>query len=64
VTVHGIETGSQEMYDELAAFIDEHRLVPLLDSVHPVENIHDAVRHLESGGHFGKIVVSVGGAQV
>ncbi len=60
VTVHGIETGSLEMHDEVAAFVDEHRLVPLLDSVHPVEQVQDALRHLESGAHFGKIVVTLG----
>jgi NADPH:quinone reductase-like Zn-dependent oxidoreductase len=60
VTVHGIETGSLEMHDEVAAFVDEHRLVPVLDSVHPVEQVQDALRHLEAGAHFGKIVVTVG----
>ena len=63
VTVHGIETGSLEMHDEVAAFVDEHRLVPVLDSVHPVEQVQDALRHLESGAHFGKIVVTVGSTQ-
>lgn len=59
VTVHGIETGSQEMYDELAAFVDDHRLVPVLDSVHPVEDVQDVLHHLERGAHFGKIVISM-----
>jgi NADPH:quinone reductase-like Zn-dependent oxidoreductase len=59
VTVHGIETGSHEMYDELAAFVDDRGLVPVLDSVHPVGKVQDALRHLEDGAQFGKIVVSL-----
>ena len=59
VTVHGIETGSHEMYDELIAFIDQHRLIPVLDSVHPAEQVREALFHLQRGAHFGKIVVSV-----
>jgi len=59
VTVHGIETGSHEMFAELAAFVDEHGIVPVLDSVHAVEDVQDALRHLERGAHFGKIAVTL-----
>ncbi|MFG2577605.1 NAD(P)-dependent alcohol dehydrogenase [Streptomyces sp. NPDC048481] len=62
VTVHGIETGSLEMLEELAAFVDEHGITPVIDSVHPAERVQDALRHLEGGGHFGKIVVTLPGA--
>jgi NADPH:quinone reductase-like Zn-dependent oxidoreductase len=59
VTVHGIETGSHEMFAELAAFVDEHGIEPILDSVHPVEDVRTALRHLERGAHFGKIAVTL-----
>ncbi|MGI5131671.1 zinc-dependent alcohol dehydrogenase family protein [Pseudonocardia sp. CA-107938] len=64
VTVHGIETGSHEMFAELAAFVDEHGIVPVLDSVHPVEDVREALRHLEHGAHFGKIAVTLPGSAV
>ncbi|MGW2621128.1 zinc-dependent alcohol dehydrogenase family protein [Streptomyces sp. NPDC001500] len=62
VTVHGIETGSLEMLEELAAFVDEHGVTPVIDSVLPAERIQEALRHLEGGRHFGKIVVTMPGA--
>lgn len=61
VTVHGIETGSLEMLEELAAFVDEHGITPVIDSVLPAERIQEALRHLEGGRHFGKIVVTMPG---
>ena len=59
VTVHGIESGSLEMLEEVAAFIDRHGITPVIDSVYPVEQIEAALRHLELGRHFGKIVVTM-----
>ncbi len=39
--------------------ITQHRLEPVIDRVFPFEESHDAFRHLESGQHFGKIVIRV-----
>ncbi|MFI5916410.1 NAD(P)-dependent alcohol dehydrogenase [Dactylosporangium sp. NPDC051541] len=57
-TLHGIETGSREMLEELVAFIDAHRVVPVIDSTHRWEDIATALRHLEAGTHLGKVVVT------
>jgi NADPH:quinone reductase-like Zn-dependent oxidoreductase len=59
VTIHGIETGSQEMYEEMADFVDNHNVSPVVDSVFSVDQLHDALRRLEQGKHFGKIVIAV-----
>lgn len=57
VQLHGVETGSRAMFEEMNAFISEHRLRPVIDRVVPFTAFPDALRHLESGAHFGKIVV-------
>jgi NADPH:quinone reductase-like Zn-dependent oxidoreductase len=57
-TLHGIETGSRDMLEQLVAFIDAHRIIPHIDSVHPWAEVPAALRRLETGGHFGKVVVS------
>ena len=59
VTIHGIETGSREMFEEMAEFIDEHGIVPVLDSTYPVDRIGEALRHLAAGKHFGKIAITI-----
>jgi NADPH:quinone reductase-like Zn-dependent oxidoreductase len=46
------------MFEELGAFIDEHRVVPVIDSTFPVDQVVDALAHLRSGRHFGKIVLT------
>jgi NADPH:quinone reductase-like Zn-dependent oxidoreductase len=35
------------------------RLKPVIDKVFSFEQARDAFRHLESGAHFGKVVVRV-----
>jgi len=58
VDLHGIETGSAQMYRDMARFIDDHRLTPVIDSVAPVTEIRAALHRLAAGGHFGKIVLT------
>lgn len=59
VSLHGIETGSAELYRDMRRLIDDKRLVPVVDSILPVADIQAALRRLASGRHFGKIVLSV-----
>lgn len=47
------------MYAEMAMFIGEHALRPVLDSTYTVDKIHEALKHLEEGLHFGKIVITM-----
>ena len=36
-----------------------HGLHPVLDRVFPFSEARDALRYMESGAHFGKIVISM-----
>jgi NADPH:quinone reductase-like Zn-dependent oxidoreductase len=58
VRLHGIETGSREMFEEMNRFIEENRLKPVIDKTFALSEIREALKHLESGRHFGKIVIS------
>jgi len=60
VTVHGIETGSQDMYRRMAGFVDDHVIVPLVDRVFDFDAAPEALRHLEQGRHLGKVVILPG----
>ena len=59
VRLHGIETGSREMFEEMNRFLEEHRLHPVVDRTFAFEDFPEALRHLESGAHFGKVVVAL-----
>lgn len=58
--VQGIFVGSVEMFEAMNRAIGLHRLRPVIDSVFPIERAAEAYRHLESGAHFGKIVIRLG----
>jgi NADPH:quinone reductase-like Zn-dependent oxidoreductase len=52
-----IAVGSREMTEDLMRAIDLHREMPVIDSHYPFSRLKDALGYLESGMHFGKIVV-------
>jgi NADPH:quinone reductase-like Zn-dependent oxidoreductase len=58
VTIHGVGTGSREMLEEMAQLIDDHGIVPVLDSIYTVDQIHEALQRPEQGEYFGKICSS------
>ncbi len=60
VRLQGIFVGSRDMFLAMNRTIAEHRLHPIVDRVFPLEAFPAALRHLESGSHFGKIVLSAG----
>jgi NADPH:quinone reductase-like Zn-dependent oxidoreductase len=57
VSVEGIETGSREMYERMAEFIDAHDIHPVIDSVSASGDVRDALHRLQAGGAFGKLVL-------
>jgi NADPH:quinone reductase-like Zn-dependent oxidoreductase len=59
VKIHGIETGSREMFEEMNAFIEQHRIKPVIDKIFEFTAVKDALRYLESSSHFGKIVIKI-----
>ena len=60
VTIHGIETGSREMFEEMNKFIEENQIKPIIDRIFEFEEFADALKYLETGKHFGKIVLRMG----
>jgi NADPH:quinone reductase-like Zn-dependent oxidoreductase len=60
VELHGIETGSAQMYRDMVRFIDEQHLMPVIDSIFPIAEIQAALRRLAAGSHLGKIVLTTG----
>ncbi|HEX8832230.1 MAG TPA: zinc-binding dehydrogenase, partial [Longimicrobium sp.] len=55
--VLGIEVGSREMFEEMNAAMATHQLRPVVDRVFGWDEVPAALRHLEAGAHFGKVVV-------
>ena len=60
--VQGIYVGSRAMFEQMNAAIAEVQLHPVVDKVFAFKQARDAFAHMQSGAHFGKIVVRVAAA--
>ena len=55
VRVQGIHVGSREMFEAMNRAIALHQLRPVVDRVFGFGEIREALKHMESGSHFGKV---------
>ncbi len=59
VSIHGIYVGSREMFLEMNRTISFQGIRPVIDRVFPFLQAREALRHLESGAHMGKVVIDI-----
>jgi NADPH:quinone reductase-like Zn-dependent oxidoreductase len=59
IRLDGIYVGSRAMFAEMLQAMQAARLRPVIDRVYAFEEAPEAFCHLESGRHFGKIVIRV-----
>jgi len=59
ICVQGIYVGSRAMFEDMNRAIALHQLHPVIDRVFEFDQAAEALSHLESGAHFGKIVIRV-----
>jgi NADPH:quinone reductase-like Zn-dependent oxidoreductase len=57
VRLQGVFVGSRVMFEDMNRAIALHRLKPVIDRVFPLAEAAAAYKHLESGAHFGKVVI-------
>jgi NADPH:quinone reductase-like Zn-dependent oxidoreductase len=58
-TVRGIYVGSRADFEAMNAFITKHSLKPVIDKTFGFEQAPDAFKYLDSGSHFGKVVIEL-----
>ena len=59
VRVQGVFVGSRAMFEDMNRLIVAKGIKPVIDRVFPFAETPAAFRHLESGSHFGKVVVKM-----
>ena len=57
-TLRGIMVGSRADHEAMNRTVAVHGLRPVIDRVFPFDKTVEAYRHLESGSHFGKVVIA------
>ena len=59
IRVHGVYVGSVAMFEDLLRALEGSRLAPVVDRVFAFAEAKAAYEYLQSGAHFGKVVVRV-----
>lgn len=57
IRLQGIFVGSKAMFEEMNVEITKNKFKPVIDRTFAFSEIKDALHYMESGAHFGKIVI-------
>jgi len=55
----GIFVDCRASFERMNRFIEAHQIRPVIHRTYPFEQLPDALRLMEAGGHFGKIVIEL-----
>ena len=58
INLLGTTMGSPADFAGMTAFVTTHRMVPIVDRVFPLAEAEAALRHMEAGAQFGKLVLT------
>ena len=56
--MHGVYVGSRQMHEELARFVRNVQLKPVVDRSFAFAEAPEAFRYFEAGKHFGKVAIT------
>ena len=59
ITILGSTMGSDRDFEKMVRFVRKHKIVPVVDTVLPLEKGNEALAVLAKGGQFGKVVLEV-----
>lgn len=59
LNIHGTTMGTEAEFEEMIRFVEEKKIVPIVDEVFQLSNAEAALRHMDSGEQFGKIVLKI-----
>ena len=59
LNVHGIYVGSRAMFEAMNRVLESQQIRPVVDRVFAFDQSKAAYEYLESGAHFGKVVLSI-----
>jgi zinc-binding alcohol dehydrogenase/oxidoreductase len=59
LVIFGSTMGTEEEFEAMTLFVEQQQLVPVLDQVLPLSEAEAALRRMDSGQQFGKIVLTM-----
>jgi NADPH:quinone reductase-like Zn-dependent oxidoreductase len=61
VRLQGIFVGSRQMFEDMNSAIEVNRMRPVISRIFAFEELAEALKYMETGSHFGKIVLKYPG---
>jgi NADPH:quinone reductase-like Zn-dependent oxidoreductase len=58
INLLGTTMGSPADFAGMTAFVAQHKIAPIVDRIFPLDAADTALRHMEAGAQFGKIVIT------
>jgi NADPH:quinone reductase-like Zn-dependent oxidoreductase len=59
ISIHGTTMGTRDEFLSMLDFVESRKLKPIVDSIYPLEQAEEAMRRMEKGDQFGKIVLKI-----
>jgi NADPH:quinone reductase-like Zn-dependent oxidoreductase len=59
LSIHGTTMGTRDEFLSMLDFVESRKLRPIIDQTFPLENIEEAIKRMEQGDQFGKIVLQI-----
>lgn len=59
IKLQGIYVGSRQMFEDMNRLISQNSIKPVIDKVFDFAEVKEALKYMEDGAHFGKIVVKI-----
>ncbi len=60
LSLYGTTMGSDHEFSEMLAFVEQHKIVPVVDTVYKLSEGNAAFEKMDRGLQFGKLVLSIG----
>ena len=59
ITIYGTSMGSDDDFKNMVDFVNEHKIVPVVDTVFDLKDGNEAFARMDKGLQFGKIVLGI-----
>ncbi|MCF2499330.1 zinc-binding dehydrogenase [Dyadobacter chenhuakuii] len=59
LNIIGTTMGTESEFQEMISFVEEKEIIPIIDTIFPLDQAEKALRLMDSGQQFGKIVLKI-----
>ena len=59
LNIYGSTMGTEQEFADMVQFVNEKQIVPVIDKIFSLDEAEQALRYMDSGQQFGKIVLSI-----